>query len=617
MKRFLRSKLILSFAAFMMIAAAIAIPLSGSLTRIHAQAPTTVKPSVSPTLAKPSRSTSHQHTSVTATDITITSTTGWQPTALTVQRGTYFGISYTSGTWTVDYRSIPYVDPDGYPPNIDKQIYQGCKYNSSLPYATLLGQIGTGPSFRVGTGGVFKASATGIISLRINDQDACLGDNDGSIVLQGLSLIPGMRLPWDRTLTNIPLNGGPHSNANAGNSCAPDPFSSLSGLDFGLLENTDVLAVADGKVVFAGDIGPPIRGEVIVDHGNGFITEYWHLNAESVATGANITQGTLIGKSGWSPNKDGSHSVHLHLEFRQYMTDPLQNTPYSAQGMLIDGYQAWTFKNSSGQGLNYEGTMTRGVAKTQPIIDTFCNNQSVTKWYAPKGITIMAESDRTGGNLLSTNAEVRLSNKTGKFFYNQNNSGTFDIAPSTQPVFTQKFGAFLFNPPSSSTSDNSLLVFKQTCIKSTGVDEYTRPFTDVTPNTDGSCGMAIAQGNGLQAGSNTLQSFEAVFTANLTVPYAGKVVFHVYADDGWILSIGPSNGNQPTPDPGNIMTNPPSGNKGPFTGYPEMGDNNIQSTPTSFTIAATFPAAGSYPIELDYTECCQGQLTLVFVPGYN
>lgn len=36
MKRFLRSKLVLSFTAIVMIAAAIAIPLSGSITHSHA-----------------------------------------------------------------------------------------------------------------------------------------------------------------------------------------------------------------------------------------------------------------------------------------------------------------------------------------------------------------------------------------------------------------------------------------------------------------------------------------------------------------------------------------------------------------------------------------------------
>jgi hypothetical protein len=36
MKRFLKSKLVLTIAALIMIAAAVAIPLSGSITRSHA-----------------------------------------------------------------------------------------------------------------------------------------------------------------------------------------------------------------------------------------------------------------------------------------------------------------------------------------------------------------------------------------------------------------------------------------------------------------------------------------------------------------------------------------------------------------------------------------------------
>lgn len=422
--------------------------------------------------------------------------------------------------------------------------------------------------------------------------------------------VPEMRLPWDRTLTNISLTSGPHSGKSQ-TPCVPYPTKTLSGLDFGLSYGTDVLAAAGGTVFLAKAV-PDSRGPYIVgiNHKGNFATEYWHLSAidPSIKVGVSVTQGTLLGKSG----EPVGGAPHLHLEFRTGSPNFL--TPYSAQGILIDGYQAWTYLNSSGLGLNYEGTMTRGKAKTQPYNDPGCNNEAVTQWYAPNGITIYAESNGSGGNLLSTNAEIRLAKKTGMFFYNQYDSGTFDIPPSTQPVFTQSFSAFFFNPPS---SNSNLLVSKQVCIQNSGVDENTRPFTDVTPNADGSCSLTVVQGNGQQAGMGNMSSFEAVFTPEVTIPYAGQVIFHIYADDGWIVSIGPSNGQQPTPDPGNIMTNPPPGHIGPFTGYQEMGDNNVPSSPTQFAIKVNFPAAGTYPVELDYTECCQGTLSLVFVPGYN
>jgi hypothetical protein len=222
--------------------------------------------------------------------------------------------------------------------------------------------------------------------------------------------IPSMKLPWDMSLTNIPLFGGPHGGFPAG-PCAVLNKSILSGLDFGLPENTDVLAVAAGNVVFAGFIDSQIRNAVIIDHGGGFVTEYWHLNSIDPSivgqTNLPIEQGRLLGKSGWSPNPDGSHSVHLHLEFRKYTTSPLSNTPLSNIGKVIDGYSIWTFVNiSNGKGYNYEGTMTVGATKTTTV--NACGSKKVKEWRSRSGSTILADVNGTGGFLTSTNIESTL-----------------------------------------------------------------------------------------------------------------------------------------------------------------------------------------------------------------
>jgi len=159
-----------------------------------------------PIAAQAQSSNRSRNTSAAATNITITSTSGWQQTGMTVQQGTQFMISYVSGTWTVDVNNYPFVGPNGYPPNIDKQIYQGCKYDSSLVYAMLLGQIGNGPDFVIGQGGTFTASASGILSMRINDDDACLGDNAGSIVLTGTGTVP-LGGTWISPGHNFTVNG--------------------------------------------------------------------------------------------------------------------------------------------------------------------------------------------------------------------------------------------------------------------------------------------------------------------------------------------------------------------------------------------------------------------------
>ncbi|MCE7988315.1 MAG: alpha/beta fold hydrolase [Caldilinea sp. CFX5] len=115
---------------------------------------------------------------------TILANNTWQQTPLTLQAGFPFSIFYTGGNWTVDYRSIPYVGPAGYDQAVDSQIPPGCKFDTALPYARLLGQIGNGPLFSVGADLTFTANASGPLFLRINDQDGCLSDNDGALTLR-------------------------------------------------------------------------------------------------------------------------------------------------------------------------------------------------------------------------------------------------------------------------------------------------------------------------------------------------------------------------------------------------------------------------------------------------
>lgn len=93
----------------------------------------------------------------------------------------------------------------------------------------------------------------------------------------------------------------------------------------------------------------------------------------------------------------------------------------------------------------------------------------------------------------------------------------------------------------------------------------------------------------------------------------------MYSDDGWILGVGQdSAGDQPTYQAG-AMVNPPNppilptGSYGstPFKAYPVVGSYNQPSAPAQNTVTVNVPAGGTYPIELDYTECCGGQEALV------
>lgn len=89
------------------------------------------------------------------------------------------------------------------------------------------------------------------------------------------------------------------------------PYTSYhSGVDFNAGRGTPVHATADGTVVFAEPLA--VRGDVvIIDHGWGVLTGYWHLSSIDVAVGQEVLAGDLVGRVG---NTGLSTGAHLHWE---------------------------------------------------------------------------------------------------------------------------------------------------------------------------------------------------------------------------------------------------------------------------------------------------------------
>jgi hypothetical protein len=196
---------------------------------------------------------------------------------------------------------------------------------------------------------------------------------------------------------------------------------------------------------------------------------------------------------------------------------------------------------------------------------------------------------------------VSIASVHGAFYSNPNNSGQLDVSNLVTPVFTQDFPVLDFNPPASA---------QVRCSNNTGIGENTRPFTDVVPDPDGTCSTVVAQGGGQQAGVGNLFTFQGIFTANLNVAAQGQVTFNFYSDDGWMLGAGKRQGGteQPSYISGS-MVNPLSATPGQK--LPVVGSYNVPSAPAQNQVTVNFPSAGTYPLELDYTECCGGQLALV------
>jgi RHS repeat-associated protein len=189
---------------------------------------------------------------------------------------------------------------------------------------------------------------------------------------------------------------------------------------------------------------------------------------------------------------------------------------------------------------------------------------------------------------------VTTSTIWGRFFW-ADNSGRFNTPTTQDPAFSKAFPSINFNPPAGTVPGNT-----------SGVGVRTRPFTNVTMDLNGNfAGTIVAQGNGLQAGVGPLFNFSAVLTGEFTIETEGNVIYDFYSDDGFIFGIG--NGAERV---GGSNTNPPPSGLTPFESYPVMGAYNIPTSPKRNSIEVYFPEPGVYPFEIDYTECCGGELAL-------
>jgi RHS repeat-associated protein/uncharacterized repeat protein (TIGR01451 family) len=228
---------------------------------------------------------------------------------------------------------------------------------------------------------------------------------------------------------------------------------------------------------------------------------------------------------------------------------------------------------------NYTGTNSGADTVIANTGSVFSNTASIT-WLVPA-------------------QNISTSTVVGRFFPGDN-SCFFDVSRSTPPAFSQEFPTINFNPPSTLTPGNT-----------SNVTPFTRPFTDITTDVNGNfTGTIQAQGNGLQAGLGTMASFNAVFTGSFVVSKAGNITFNFLADDGYVFGI--SGGATRVSGP---LVNSPASGLTPFESFPVLSAFDGPTVQTDKTTVINFPAPGTYPFELDYTECQDAGLQLVMTAG--
>jgi hypothetical protein len=92
------------------------------------------------------------------------------------------------------------------------------------------------------------------------------------------------------------------------------------GIDYGAPTGTEVYACGDGKVILASD--RELTGNsVIIEHGPGIYSIYYHLDSISAQEGGMVEAGELIGRVGSTGFSTGPH-LHWEIRINTENTDP-------------------------------------------------------------------------------------------------------------------------------------------------------------------------------------------------------------------------------------------------------------------------------------------------------
>jgi hypothetical protein len=156
MKGLLKSKLVLSFAAFVMMASVIAMPLAGNIMHSHAQGPASVNssPTQGPAGTPPQTSSSgssHIASGDPGGSVLVPATAQWVNTGILLKGEDRLQITATGswtpgsgfGTWGPD--GSPQLWPDNF---LDLQDIGSCAFCATTPtphFAALIGYIGNAP----------------------------------------------------------------------------------------------------------------------------------------------------------------------------------------------------------------------------------------------------------------------------------------------------------------------------------------------------------------------------------------------------------------------------------------------------------------------------------------
>ncbi len=92
------------------------------------------------------------------------------------------------------------------------------------------------------------------------------------------------------------------------------------GIDYVNRKNTKIYSTSTGTVTYA-DFLPVTGNVVVVDHGNGITSHYFHLNKIDVKVGEVVNSESVIGKMGTTGFSTGNH-LHFEIHINGVVINP-------------------------------------------------------------------------------------------------------------------------------------------------------------------------------------------------------------------------------------------------------------------------------------------------------
>ena len=152
-----------------------------------------------------------------------------------------------------------------------------------------------------------------------------LSPADEERAIREIATIQGLKRHWRETNDTdsdflLPAEGRLASRFGLRRIFNGEPRAPHSGLDVAVARGTPIKASAHGKVLAVDDYF--FNGKtVFVDHGNGLISMYCHLDRRDVQVGDSVAQGQTVGLAGMTGRASGPH-LHWSVVLNGTMVDP-------------------------------------------------------------------------------------------------------------------------------------------------------------------------------------------------------------------------------------------------------------------------------------------------------